>query len=48
MTKIILSLPEEFLEKIDEYKQNYNYNRSEFIRFAIRKLIYKEESHETS
>jgi len=39
MAKVIFSLPEELLEKVDEYCRTHNYNRSEFIRFVMRKEI---------
>jgi metal-responsive CopG/Arc/MetJ family transcriptional regulator len=43
MAKIIISLPDELLEKVDLYCTENDYNRSEFIRFALRKLIKRAE-----
>lgn len=39
MAKIIISLPEELLDKVTQYCVENDYNRSELIRFALRKLI---------
>lgn len=39
MAKIIISLPDELLNKVDLFCVDNDYNRSEFIRYALRKLI---------
>ena len=43
MSKIIFSLPDELLDKVDVFCIDNDYNRSEFIRFALRSLIKKEK-----
>jgi metal-responsive CopG/Arc/MetJ family transcriptional regulator len=42
MARIIISLPSELLEELDDYCDNHKYNRSECIRHAIRLLIQKQ------
>ncbi len=39
MSRIIISLPEKLLNVLDAYTEENGYNRSECIRFAIRKFI---------
>lgn len=39
MSKVLISMPEQFLHKIDEVAQNENRNRSELIREALRNYI---------
>lgn len=39
MAKIIISLPDELLKKVDQYALLKNYNRSELIRYALREII---------
>ena len=41
MAKVIVSLSEELLKDIDAYCEKFKYNRSEFIRRAIRSVLYK-------
>jgi metal-responsive CopG/Arc/MetJ family transcriptional regulator len=41
MAKIIISLPEELLIKVDAYCRVNEYNRSEFIRYAMREVLLK-------
>lgn len=41
--KIIISLPEDLITTIDTYIQKNDYNRSEFIRYAIRVVLKKDE-----
>lgn len=43
MAKIIISLPDKLLQKVDAYSREHKYNRSEFIRFALRKIVDKED-----
>lgn len=44
--RILISLHPDFFKQLEEYRVTHHYNRSEFIRFAIRKTIGLEE-HET-
>jgi len=39
MARIIISLPSELLEQLDDYATEQFYNRSECIRHAIRLMI---------
>ena len=39
MAKIIISLPDDLLTKVDSYCKEHEYNRSEFIRFAMRSIL---------
>mgnify|MGYP001599674245 CR=1 len=39
MAKIIISLPDELLKAVDEHCKDYQYNRSEFIRFLMRQEL---------
>ena len=39
MAKIIISLPDSLLAKIDSFCKINSYNRSEFLRFAVRGII---------
>jgi len=41
MAKVIISLPDELLEKVDRYCDDFEYNRSEFVRFALRAIVDK-------
>lgn len=41
MAKIIISLPDELLSKVDEYCKDNEYNRSEFIRYSMRSVLEK-------
>ncbi len=41
MAKVIISLPDELLNKVDQYCQDFKYNRSEFVRFALRAIVDK-------
>lgn len=41
MARIIISLPEELLEELDQFRQEQSYNRSECVRHAIRKLLWE-------
>lgn len=40
--KIIISLPAELVNTIDAYIEKNDYNRSEFIRYAIRMVLKKD------
>jgi metal-responsive CopG/Arc/MetJ family transcriptional regulator len=39
MAKMIISLSDELLEATDSYCKKFRYNRSEFVRHAIREII---------
>jgi len=41
MAKVIISLPDELLVKVDAYCKENEYNRSEFIRHSMRAIISK-------
>lgn len=41
MAKIIISLPDELLSKVDTYCTENEYNRSEFIRYSMRLVLEK-------
>lgn len=42
MARIIISLPQELLDELDQYSDTNMYNRSECVRHAIRKLMKQE------
>ncbi len=41
MAKVLISMPDEFLNKIDEYAHFEQRSRSELIREALRTYIFK-------
>ena len=41
MARVLISMPEEFLSKIDEVAEGENRTRSELIREALRSYMYK-------
>ena len=41
MARVLISLPEEFLDKIDQVAEGENRTRSELIREALRSYMYK-------
>ncbi len=41
MARVLISMPEEFLSKIDQVADNEQRSRSELIREALRSYIYK-------
>lgn len=43
MAKVIISLPDELLNKVDQYCGDFKYNRSEFVRFALRAIVDSKE-----
>ena len=47
MARIIISLPDELLQELDDYAEDRMYNRSECIRHAIRLVVQKEEKYES-
>lgn len=44
--RILISLPKGLLEELDAYAAKHRYNRSEFIRYAIREIIARENDEE--
>ena len=46
MARVLISMPEEFLGKIDEVAETENRSRSELIREALRTYIHKQKVHE--
>ena len=43
MARVLISMPEEFLSKIDEVAQDENRTRSELIRNALRTYIQRNQ-----
>lgn len=43
MARVLISMPEEFLSKIDEVADGENRSRSELIREALRSYIHKQK-----
>ncbi len=48
MARVLISMPEEFLNKIDGVAQDENRTRSELIREALRTYIHKQKVRENS
>lgn len=48
MARVLISMPEEFLTKIDQVADGENRSRSELIREALRTYIYKQKVRETT
>ncbi len=48
MAKVLISMPEEFLGKIDQVAEGENRTRSELIREALRSYIRKSRVRETA
>lgn len=46
MARVLISMPEEFLTKIDEVAEGENRSRSELIREALRTYIHKQKVRE--
>ena len=46
MARVLISMPEEFLGKIDEVAETENRSRSELIREALRTYIHKQKVNE--
>lgn len=46
MARIIISIPQELLDALDQFTKENQYNRSECIRHAIRLLIKKQQEEE--
>ena len=47
MARVLISMPEEFLNKIDQVASGENRSRSELIREALRTYINKQRTRET-
>ena len=43
MARVLISMPEEFLNRIDQVADGENRSRSELIREALRTYIYKQK-----
>ena len=48
MARVLISMPEEFLSKIDQAAEGENRSRSELIREALRTYIYKQKVREST
>ncbi len=48
MARVLISMPEGFLDKIDEVADNENRSRSELIREALRSYIHKSKVRNTA
>ena len=48
MARVLISMPEEFLDKIDQVAEGENRTRSELIREALRSYMYKSRTRSTS
>lgn len=48
MARVLISMPEEFLNKIDQVATGENRSRSELIREALRTYIYKQRVRENA
>ena len=48
MARVLISMPEDFLSKIDGVAENENRTRSELIREALRTYIHKQRVRENS
>jgi metal-responsive CopG/Arc/MetJ family transcriptional regulator len=48
MARVLISMPEDFLHKIDQVADGENRTRSELIREALRTYIYKQKVRESA
>ena len=48
MARVLISMPEEFLSKIDDVAETENRTRSELIREALRTYIHKQKIRENT
>lgn len=48
MARVLISMPEEFLNRIDEVAGTENRSRSELIREALRTYIHKQKVRNTA
>jgi len=47
MAKVIVSLSDKLLEVIDNYCVEFKYNRSEFVRYAVREILRRNNYDDT-
>ena len=43
MSRVLISMPEKFLDEIDQVAENENRSRSELIREALRTYMYRNQ-----
>lgn len=48
MARVLISMPEEFLQRIDQVADGENRSRSELIREALRTYIYKQKVRQSA
>ena len=48
MSRVLISMPEDFLSRIDEVAESENRTRSELIREALRTYIHKQRVKENA
>ena len=48
MARVLISMPEDFLNRIDELAEGENRSRSELIREALRTYIHKQRVRENA
>lgn len=48
MARVLISMPEDFLNKIDQVADGENRSRSELIREALRTYIYRQKVKEST
>ncbi len=48
MARVLISMPEEFLDRIDQVAEGENRTRSELIREALRSYMYKSKVRSSS
>ena len=48
MARVLISMPEEFLNMIDNVAEGENRSRSELIREALRTYIYKQQVRQST
>ena len=48
MARVLISMPEEFLQRIDQVADGENRSRSELIREALRTYIYKQKVRQST
>ncbi len=48
MARVLISMPEEFLSKIDQVADGENRSRSELIREALRTYIHRQKVRESA
>ena len=48
MARVLISMPEEFLQRIDQVADGENRSRSELIREALRAYIYKQKVRQST